>query len=59
MDSAPSATQTRKPEATAAPRETLTITDNRNGKSYEIPITHGSIRAMDLRQIKVTPPNSA
>jgi len=55
MDSAPSATQTRKPEVTAAPRETLSITDNRTGKSYEVPITHGSIRAMDLRQIKVDP----
>ena len=55
MDSAPSATQTKKPEATTAPRETLTITDNRTGKSYEVPITHGSIRAMDLRQIKVDP----
>jgi citrate synthase len=32
---------------------TLTITDNRTGKSYEIPITDGTIRAMDLRQIKV------
>ena len=54
MDSSPtSATQTRKPEASSAPRETLTITDNRTGKSYEIPITHDTIRAMDLRQIKV------
>ncbi len=35
-------------------KETLTITDNRNGKSYEIPITHGTIRAMDLRQIRVS-----
>jgi citrate synthase len=33
--------------------ETLTITDNRTGKQYEIPITDGTIRAMDLRQIKV------
>lgn len=33
--------------------KTLTITDNRTGKSYEIPITHDTIRAMDLRQIKV------
>src|SRR5579883_605142 len=30
----------------------LTITDNRTGKSYEVPITHGAIRAADLRQIK-------
>ena len=35
--------------------ETLTITDNRTGKQYEIPITNGTIRALDLRQIKVDP----
>jgi citrate synthase len=35
--------------------DTLTITDNRTGRQYEIPIQHGTIRAMDLRQIKVTP----
>ena len=35
-----------------ANKETLTITDNRTGKSYELPIENGSIRAMDLRQIK-------
>jgi citrate synthase len=34
------------------PKESLTITDNRTGKSYEIPIDHGTIRAMDLRQIR-------
>jgi citrate synthase len=37
----------------AAKRESLTVTDNRTGKQYELPITHGTIRAMDLRQIKV------
>ncbi len=30
----------------------LTITDNRTGKTYEIPIEEGAIRAKDLRQIK-------
>ncbi len=35
-------------------KETLTLTDNRTGKSYEIPIQNGTIRAVDLRQIKVT-----
>ncbi len=35
--------------------ETLTITDNRTGRQYEVPIQDGTIRAMDLRQIKVTP----
>ncbi len=34
-------------------RETLNITDNRTGKSYEIPIKNDTIRALDLRQIKV------
>jgi len=33
--------------------DTLTITDNRTGKKYEIPVTDGTIQAMDLRQIKV------
>src|SRR6202162_4523479 len=55
MDSAPTATTTRKAESTSASRETLTITDNRTGKSYEVPITHDTMRAADLRQIKVDP----
>ncbi len=33
--------------------ETLTVTDNRTGKTYELPITDSTVRAMDLRQIKV------
>ncbi|HEU5410432.1 MAG TPA: citrate synthase [Candidatus Acidoferrales bacterium] len=37
----------------SARRESLTITDNRTGKQYEIPIQHDTIRALDLRQIKV------
>src|SRR5271163_2746619 len=54
MDSSTtSATQTKKPETSPTARETLTVTDNRTGKSYEIPIKHDTIRAMDLRQIKV------
>ena len=36
-------------------KPSLTITDNRTGKSYEIPVEHGTIRAMDLRQIKEGP----
>src|ERR1700752_5205138 len=35
--------------------DTLTITDNRTGKTYEVPISDGTIRAMDLRKIKVAP----
>jgi citrate synthase len=34
--------------------DTLTITDNRTGKQYEVPIEQGAIRAMDLRQIRVS-----
>ena len=34
--------------------DTITITDNRTGKTYELPIQDGTIRAMDLRKIKVT-----
>ncbi|HEY2438391.1 MAG TPA: citrate synthase [Solirubrobacteraceae bacterium] len=33
--------------------DTLTITDNRTGKTYEVPIENETIRAMELRQIKV------
>ncbi len=35
------------------PDNTLTVVDNRTGKSYTIPITNDAVRAMDLRQIKV------
>ena len=34
-------------------KDTLTVTDNRTGKAYEIPIKDGTIDAMELRQIKV------
>jgi citrate synthase len=33
--------------------QTLSVTDNRTGRSYELEITDGTIRGMDLRQIKV------
>ncbi len=38
-------------------RDSLTVTDNRNGKTYELPITSDTIRALDLRQIKVEQPD--
>jgi len=56
MDSAlPTTTQTKTSGDGDVRRETLTVTDNRTGKSYELPITHDTIKAMDLRQIKVKP----
>jgi citrate synthase len=33
--------------------ESLTVIDNRTGRRYELPIADGTVRAMDLRQIKV------
>ena len=37
------------------PNETLTITDNRTGTTYTLPIYKDAIRAIDLRQIKTGP----
>ena len=34
--------------------ETLTVTDNRTGRSYEIPIVDGAVRSLDLRQIRTS-----
>ncbi|MDG2307245.1 MAG: citrate synthase [Candidatus Binatia bacterium] len=34
--------------------DTLTITDSRTGKSYEVPIEHGAIKTTDLLQIKTS-----
>ena len=34
-------------------KDSLTITDNRTGKTYELPITEGTIKAPDLRNIKM------
>jgi citrate synthase len=39
-------------DGSAANGDSLSVTDNRTGESYELPITEGTIRAMDLRQIK-------
>jgi citrate synthase len=44
-----------KTERTPATADTLTVTDNRTGKTYQLPIQDGTIRAMDLRQIKTGP----
>ena len=50
-----SETQTQDGTGVAqAATDTLTVTDNRTGQSYEIPINDGTVRAMDFRQIKVS-----
>ena len=47
-------TETQQPAdgGVATSADTLTVTDNRTGKQYEIPITDGTIRATELRKIK-------
>jgi citrate synthase len=37
-----------------AKNDTLSVTDNRTGQSYEIPIVDGAIRSLDLRQIRTS-----
>jgi citrate synthase len=38
----------------AGQKQTLSVTDNRTGKTYELEVNDGTIRAMDLRDIKVS-----
>jgi citrate synthase len=50
-----SETQTQGGGAVAAAgTDTLTVTDNRTGQTYEVPITDGTVRAMDFRQMKTS-----
>ena len=39
---------------TSQPQGVLHVTDSRTGRAYELPILDGAIRALDLRQIKVS-----
>ncbi|HEV1994416.1 MAG TPA: citrate synthase [Candidatus Acidoferrum sp.] len=47
------APKTGNEEAARVSHDALTVIDSRTGKKYELPITNGTIRALDLRQIKV------
>lgn len=40
--------------ATAAGKDSLSVTDNRTGETYELEITDGTVKGMDLRQIKLS-----
>jgi citrate synthase len=53
MDSAIPTTQPKTTDPSATRRDTLTIIDNRTGKTYEVPITNDTIRANDLRKVRV------
>ncbi|MFY9552031.1 MAG: citrate synthase [Thermoanaerobaculia bacterium] len=48
-------TEERTAEKTEGRRDALSITDQRTGRVYEVPIANGTVRAMDLRQIKTAP----
>jgi len=50
---AETATATPAQKQDQGTRHVLEVRDSRTGRSYELPITDGTIRAMDLRQIKV------
>src|SRR5271155_4989862 len=39
---------------TSSAAESLSVTDNRTGRRYEIPIVDGAIRSLDLRQIRTS-----
>ncbi len=49
-----SQTQSGDGAGVAEGTETLSVTDNRTGKRYELPIEDGTVKTMDLRQIKVS-----
>ena len=53
MSTEPETASTPVAEANGAVSDTLSITDNRTGRSYEIPIREGAVRSLDLRQIKL------
>src|SRR5512135_1263458 len=52
MDRAISPTPATAVQPAAAGTGSLTVLDNRTGKSYEIPIVNGTVKAIDFRQIK-------
>jgi citrate synthase len=45
-------TETEKPAVRV--KSSLTVTDNRTGKTYELPVENGTIKALDLRQVKAS-----
>ncbi len=47
------ANQQTETRSSGGSNDTLTVTDNRTGKSYQLPIVDGTVKAIDLRRIKV------
>jgi citrate synthase len=54
MATEPQTTDAAADGGVATGSESLTVTDNRTGRTYELPISDGTVRSMDLRQIKVS-----
>jgi len=52
MSTETQAQKQRSADGAAPTKATLTVTDNRTGQTYELPIEDGTVRALDLRQIK-------
>ena len=48
------ATNAGRAQASAGRRDSLTVTDNRTGKTYDVPIEDGTVRAMDFRQMRTS-----
>src|SRR5215218_4907429 len=46
-------TQDQNGGGVATSQDSLSVTDNRTGETYEIEISDGTVRAMDFRDIKV------
>jgi citrate synthase len=53
MDPVKTASGAAAEKSARGKHDSLTVTDNRTGATYELPIEHDAIRASDLRQIKV------
>jgi citrate synthase len=51
---APEQTQRQDGGGVTTARESLTVTDNRTGETYEVEVADGTVRAMDFREIKVS-----
>jgi citrate synthase len=54
MEATQQQTEAASADGSGAGEDSLSVTDNRTGQSYELSITDGTVKAMDLRQIKVS-----
>jgi citrate synthase len=55
MDAATTKANEEKKVTVGVNGTVLHVTDGRTGKTYDIPIENGAVKAMDFRQIKVSP----